>query len=112
MRQDFYLTVFDPREASNLRSIFYDFSRVCNLPLQELIPINLLEGIPSGKIPAQNKSCPLYNFMVQPSQFVVEDKLEVLDAGSGDVIQKKIMPWTSLLDSDEEICSHDSSPRY
>ena len=109
LRQDFYLTVFEPMEAFNLGTIFCDFTRTCNLPLQEQMPHWLFRGTCVVNRPGRSKLsschkgdagkcwCPRCHM----STGTLEDKLETLDGATGDVIQKKVMPWTAMLDEDD-----------
>jgi len=90
--EDFYLTVFCPRQHLTLADVLHHFPRLCGLGAEEVVPEHLTSLLPPSHLPTSSHS--------SLADVVVEAKgKEVKDATPtpGGNIQRKLTPWASLV---------------
>ena len=90
--EDFYLTVFDPFICFNIEDLFHNFPKVCDISDGEIIPKELLAGLPACHIPLKNVSSQLDSGVKQSNL-----KDTIPDVSESQNIQKKATPWTNMM---------------
>ena len=109
LKSDFYLMDFDPEVNFNMEDIFQHFPRVCNFPVTEFAGFDF-NPISDGPLAFKDDESRLQSHVEDQKcwckgchlpKVMNDEKLDLLDDVSGSNIQKKVMPWTAMLNEDE-----------
>ncbi|KAH0539284.1 uncharacterized protein LOC123259258 [Cotesia glomerata] len=110
--EDFYFTKFNPVKNFTLTTIFYDVPRLLNMSKDEWISPKIFEHLSSvyklNNIDAQNFVNNEYTLEnISPSQMTKtrcqELDEEEINLENSDDVQKKIMPWKSMIPLEEDL---------
>ncbi|XP_067009826.2 probable methyltransferase TARBP1 isoform X2 [Anabrus simplex] len=110
--EDFYFTSFHPLNHYTLETIFYDLPRLANITYEEWITASYLEscGFSNSPVGIYNSDCSLSDFSVaswvlKTTGTVVEEEEDASSQGVNVNIQKKIIPWKSMVPDHELLLS-------
>ncbi|KAG8041708.1 hypothetical protein G9C98_007012, partial [Cotesia typhae] len=110
--EDFYFTKFDPIKNFTLTTIFYDVPRLLNMSKDEWISPKIFEHLASvhnlNNIDAHNLVNNEYTLENITSSQMTKTRCQELDeeeinGENSDDVQKKIMPWKSMIPLEEDL---------